>query len=144
MDFWTNATAGGDRLQQLQDVFSAATAKVNEGPAILQFVVPLLLAWSVLFAVDGVVTALVHTFLAKPSAKKKSQGAKIANGAHDVVEQHSGIFLGNGPIPINDTLALVLGAIMLIVLVPIVGGIVGLTVLWDFIDRGRNMNLHKN
>ena len=85
--------------------------------------VPLLIGWALLYLADLVIANLVP-----------ARGQKNQKGA--VEKQHEGVFYGNGPIPINDTLALVIGYLMLAVLVPIVGTVVGLTVLWDFIDRG--------
>ena len=87
--------------------------------------IPLLTGWVILFLADLVFSNLV------PARGQKNQKGK---GAEE--KQHSGVFYGNGPIPINDTLALVVGYLMLIALLPLVGGVVGLTVLWDFIDRG--------
>eukprot|EP00009_Paramoeba_aestuarina_P004779 CAMPEP_0201508486 /NCGR_PEP_ID=MMETSP0161_2-20130828/1847_1 /ASSEMBLY_ACC=CAM_ASM_000251 /TAXON_ID=180227 /ORGANISM="Neoparamoeba aestuarina, Strain SoJaBio B1-5/56/2" /LENGTH=510 /DNA_ID=CAMNT_0047903175 /DNA_START=54 /DNA_END=1586 /DNA_ORIENTATION=- len=84
--------------------------------------IPLVIGWALLFVVDFVVT-----FFIPKGGKKDKKGS---------TEKHTqGVFFGNGPIPMNETLSLVIGYIMLGCLVPIVGGVVGLAVLWDYLDR---------
>jgi hypothetical protein len=99
---------------------------------------PLVVAWIALFVVDALITAFVTMVFGKSESNKPKQG-------NDETETPTyGVFYGNGPIPINNTLALLIGSIMLAFLVPIVGGVVGLTVLWDFIDRGLLSEYHQN
>mmetsp|Transcript_18147 Transcript_18147/g.51191 ORF Transcript_18147/g.51191 Transcript_18147/m.51191 type:complete len:518 (-) Transcript_18147:499-2052(-) len=113
-------------------------------PVVKEFAVPLICCWGVLLAIDVVLSGIVSTFFSKRALKKKSaEGNKGKASSNDngasVASQYKrsdrSFLWGNGPIPMNDTFALVVGAIMLAFLVPTVGVVVGLTVLWDFIDR---------
>ncbi len=95
-------------------------------PFVSVFFVPLAISWAALISLDYVVTFILN--------KTKSDEKKSTKD--NVEEKAYGFLYGNGPLPLSDTASLIIGSIMLIVLVPIVGFVVGLSVLWEFIDRG--------
>ena len=90
------------------------------------FLFPLVTCWGILLAVDFVVTLFLNS--SRSSDDKKDKG--------NIIEKAYGFFYGNGPLPLGDTVALIWGGLMLIFLAPIVAFVVGLAVLWEFLDRG--------
>eukprot|EP00009_Paramoeba_aestuarina_P003500 CAMPEP_0201524088 /NCGR_PEP_ID=MMETSP0161_2-20130828/21106_1 /ASSEMBLY_ACC=CAM_ASM_000251 /TAXON_ID=180227 /ORGANISM="Neoparamoeba aestuarina, Strain SoJaBio B1-5/56/2" /LENGTH=136 /DNA_ID=CAMNT_0047923363 /DNA_START=128 /DNA_END=535 /DNA_ORIENTATION=- len=95
----------------------------------------LLGGWVLCFVVDMVLGKLVgrKKKVSEKADKKEEEEEKTVES--QLKDSASGFFYGNGPIPLPSSIAFFLGSIMLLVLVPIVGFIVGLTVLWDFLDR---------
>mmetsp|Transcript_38503 Transcript_38503/g.61036 ORF Transcript_38503/g.61036 Transcript_38503/m.61036 type:complete len:518 (-) Transcript_38503:52-1605(-) len=122
--------------------FSLASLNTNEKTMdypteklVVDVVGVLLGGWVLCFVVDMVLGKLVgrKKKVSEKADKKEEEEEKTVES--QLKDSASGFFYGNGPIPLPSSIAFFLGSIMLLVLVPIVGFIVGLTVLWDFLDR---------
>jgi hypothetical protein len=66
----------------------------------------------------------------------KETGLTGESAGNQASKYSSGVFYGNGPIPMSDTMSLLAGLFLLLLVLPGTVVVVGLTVLWDAVDRG--------
>lgn len=72
-----------------------------------------------------------------PTGKvKKDVGLTGEAAVNQRASYSKGVFSGNGPIPMSDTVAFLTGLVLVLCVIPGTIVVVGLTVLWDGIDRG--------
>ena len=72
----------------------------------------------------------------KQSKTKRDVGVTSTTAVNQKALYSSGILYGNGPIPMSDTVAFLAGLIEVLFVIPGTIVVVGLTVLWDALDRG--------